>query len=241
MSHDDGNALRDFFVARSIDVTPEPIRHAAQVLYVPVSIDSALTGRCATVLSDTERHRAEHFVAENDRTLFMQRRAFRRFCGALSLQSSQPLSRVTFEETENGRPYLADKPDLRFSFSSCRFGFLGAWTSMRGIGIDIEDQTRNVEAAELAGHYFCVREARAVASDHGPAGLRNFFQLWSLKEAALKAIGEGLPFGLDAFEFELAPSLRVVDAPAQYGGPEGFRAHMLGGTGHCAAVVIRGN
>ena len=130
-----------------------------------------------------------------------------------------------FKETEKGRPYLPDLPNVRFSFSSCRFGFLGAWSSTHEIGVDLEDQTRNLEAAELAQQFFSQAEVKAVKGVGGLARLRTFYQLWSLKEAALKSIGEGLPFGLDAFEFELAPTLRVVRAPSDYGGAERFNAH----------------
>ena len=52
---------------------------------------------------------------------------------------------------------------------------------------------------------FSDAEAKTVESAGDQARLRTFFQLWCLKEAALKSIGEGLPFGLDAFEFELSP------------------------------------
>jgi 4'-phosphopantetheinyl transferase len=55
----------------------------------------------------------------------------------------------------------------------------------------------------------------------------------------LKSIGEGLPFGLDAFEFELDPYLRVVHAPPDHGGPEQFDAHVIEGTDGCAALVTR--
>jgi 4'-phosphopantetheinyl transferase len=48
-----------------------------------------------------------------------------------------------------------------------------------------------------------------------------------------------LPFGLDAFEFELEPNLRVVHVPPGYGGPERFSAHMIEGTESCTAMVIR--
>ena len=70
----------------------------------------------------------------------------------------------------------------------------------------------------------------------GLVRLRIFFKFWCLKEAALRSIGEGLPFGLDAFEFELIHSLRVAHAPPDYGGP----GHsMIEGTDGCAALVIR--
>jgi 4'-phosphopantetheinyl transferase len=66
-----------------------------------------------------------------------------------------------------------------------------------------------------------------------------FRQLWSLKEAALKSIGQGLPFGVDVFEFELQRRLRVVEAPQDYGGPERFSAHLFDQAGACAALVLR--
>jgi 4'-phosphopantetheinyl transferase len=239
MARHNSDRINDFFGAGARDLTPEPARHTAHVLYAPVSRDPEISRHCASVLSEAELQRADRFVAEYDKLQFKQRRAFRRFCGATALGWSKPLSQIDFEETENGRPYLPNVPDMWFSFSSSRFGLLGVWSSTHGIGVDLEDQTRNLEAVELADRYFSEAEAIAVKGAGGLVRLRTFFQFWSLKEAALKSIGEGLPFGLDAFEFELVPSLRVVDAPAGHGGPEQFDAHLIDGTGGCAALIIR--
>ncbi|MBT3194192.1 MAG: 4'-phosphopantetheinyl transferase superfamily protein [Verrucomicrobia bacterium] len=239
MTRDHSDPVTDLFAADTRDLTPASARHAACVLYAPVSRDPEVTRRCASVLSDAELQRADRFVAQGDKALFQQRRAFRRFCGATVLGSSRPLWQIVFEETENGRPYLSELPDFWFSFSSCRFGFLGAWSSTHGIGVDIEDQTRSLEAVELAHRFFSGVEANAVEGAGGLERLRTFFRFWSLKEAALKSIGEGLPFGLDAFQFELNPTLRVVHAPPGHGGPEQFDAHVIEGTDNCAALVIR--
>ena len=239
MSKDGSDLIKEHFAGNSRDLTPTPVRHAVHVLYAPVAHDPEVTRRCALVLSDTELQRAGRFATQSDEALFKQRRAFRRFCGALALGSSQPLSQIEFMETENGRPHLAGLPNCWFSFSSCRFGFVGAWSSTHGIGVDLEDQTKELEATELAQQFFSATEARAVQWAGALERLRAFFQFWSLKEAALKSIGEGLPFGLDAFEFELEPTLRVVHAPPDYGGTEGFGAHLVEGTDNCAALVIR--
>ena len=239
MSRDDSDLIADLFATSLRNLTPASARHAAYVLYAPVSSNPEVSKHFASVLSDDELQRADRFASEYDKAQFKQRRAFRRFCGATVLGSSRPLSQIVFEETENGRPYLSDLPDFWFSFSSCRFGFLGAWSSTHGIGVDLEDQTRNLEAVELAHRFFSVAEADAVEGADGLERLRIFYQFWSLKEAALKSIGEGLPFGLDAFEFELDPSLRVVQAPYDRGGPEQFDAHMIEGTDNYAALVTR--
>jgi phosphopantetheinyl transferase (holo-ACP synthase) len=133
----------------------------------------------------------------------------------------------------------SDLPEVWFSFSSCRFGFLGAWSSTHRIGVDLEDQTRNLEAAELAQQFFSQAEARAVKVAGALARLRTFCQLWSLKEAALKSICEGLPFGLEALEFELAPTLRVVHAPPDYSGAKRFTAEIIEEADIRAALVTR--
>jgi 4'-phosphopantetheinyl transferase len=239
MSRDDSDRINGFFAASSRDLTPASARHAAHVMYARVSGDPGVSRLCASVLSDTELQRADRFAAEDDKAQFIQRRAFRRFCGAKALGSSQSLSEIVFEEAENGRPYFSDSPDYCFSFSSCRFGVIGAWSSTHAIGVDVEDHTKELEATELAQQYFSVAEVKVVEEVGGLDRLRAFYQFWSLKEAALKSIGEGLPFGLDAFEFELGPRLRVVHAPPDHGGPEQFDAYLIEGTGSCATLVIR--
>lgn len=236
---DSSDRISKLLAVGSRDVTPASARHAARVLYAPISRDAEVSRHCASILSAAELQRRDRFAAECDRARFEQRRAFRRFCGATAIGSSRPLSQIVFEETENGRPYLAESPDLWFSFSSCQSGLLGAWSSTHAIGVDLEDRMRDLEARQLARQFFSVAEAEAVEEIGGLQRLRNFYRFWSLKEAALKSIGEGLPYGLEAFEFELDPRLRVVQAPLDHGGPERFIAHAIEGTGSCAALVIR--
>jgi 4'-phosphopantetheinyl transferase len=242
MNSDDANnseGVNDLFAANTCDWTPASAHHAAHLMYAPVSPDPESSRRCASVLSDSELRRADRFVTEEGKAHFTQRRAFRRYCGAFVLGSPRSLSQIDFKETKKGRPYLTELPNFHFSFSSCRFGFLGAWSSTHAIGVDLEDQTQNLEAAELAQQFFTEAEEKVVKELSGLARLRTFVQLWSLKEAALKSIGEGLPYGLDAFEFELAPDLRVVHAPCDHGGLERFNAHLIEGTNSCAALVTR--
>ena len=239
MSGDDSNRINSLFSASLCDLTPVSARHVACVLYSPIYHDPEVTRHCASVLSDIELQRADRFVTEYDKAQFIQRRAFRRYCGAKALGASVSLSQVVFTETENRRPYLFNLPNFWFSFSSCRFGFLGAWSSSHGIGVDIEDQTRNMEAIELAHRFFSRAEANAVERAHNMECLRIFLQFWCLKEAALKSIGEGLPYGLDAFEFELDPNLRVIHAPAEHGGLKQFNAHVIEVTDCSAALVFR--
>jgi phosphopantetheinyl transferase len=233
--------VSDLFAASTSDWTPLSVKSLVYVLYAPFSNQTEVSNRCAEVLSDAELMKAGRFMVEDDMAHFIQRRAFRTFCGARAVGAHGSLSRIDFAEKENGRPYLPNFPNLWFSFSSSRFGFLGAWSSTHAIGVDLEEKTRNVEPGEIAQHFFSQAEAKAVESA-GEARLRTFFQLWCLKEAALKSIGEGLPFGLDAFEFELSPNIRVVHAPDDYGGPKQFDAHVIEGTPTgrgCAALVIR--
>jgi phosphopantetheinyl transferase len=239
MSRSDSERVNKFFAANARDLTPASVRHATRLLYMPVSTDQQVTRRCASILSDAELKRADRFTMQGDRILFKQRRAFRRFCGALALGSPQPLSQIVFDQTETGRPHLSGLPNFYFSFSSCRLGFLGAWSATHGIGVDLEDHTRTLEAVELAQQLFSAAEVRAVDGQDGPASLRSFFRLWSLKEAALKSIGEGLPFGLDSFEFEMEPNLRVVHAPQDQGGGARFDPHLIEVADSCAALVIR--
>ena len=231
------NQVIDFFSGHARRCTPASASPMVTVLYMAALHDPGFTERCACVLSEAERAKADAFLTAALRARFVQQRAFRRYCGSLATGSPRPLAQMEFTATVKGRPYLAEQPRCWFSFSSCRHGFLGAWSSTHGIGVDIEDETESVEAERLSQKYFSPAEAKAV-EDAGMAGARTFLQLWTLKEAALKSIGEGLPFGLDAFRFDLTAGLRVIDAPRANGGAERFRAYAIDVSGSSAALAL---
>jgi phosphopantetheinyl transferase len=193
-----------FFASSVRECTPTAALPIATVLFAPAALSSSIADQCTSVLSQSERSKAESFLTADLRARFHQQRAFRRYCGALAANSAIPLSRIEFKTTKKGRPYLAELPGYWFSFSSCRRGFLGAWSSTHGIGIDIEDPTQSLETIELARAWFSRAEANAVEGAPDQSLRRTFFQLWTAKEAALKSIGEGVPFGLDAFQFDLS-------------------------------------
>jgi hypothetical protein len=119
MTWDASARVNDLFAASARVCTPAPASHMATVLFTPVSRDPEAVSRFASVLSDAEKWRAQHFLTEDGEAHFKQRRAFRRYCGALAADSALPLLRIAFSETEKGRPYLPELRDCWFSFSSC--------------------------------------------------------------------------------------------------------------------------
>jgi len=241
------NALKNesinrFFKASVKDLTPTDSHHDISVLFMPAehAEHSGFPADClASVLSLAELARAERFKAIADKTRFLQRRAFRRFCGAIALGVARPLSQVDFSATRNGRPYLPELPRTWFSFSSCDHGYLAAWSSSGAIGVDIEDSEQSVSPVEMARYHFAPNELDAVCKAEVHERRRLFLRLWTLKEAALKSIGEGMSYGLDAIQFDTTPTVRVSFAPERYGSPINFNARLMKIADCCAALVIR--
>jgi 4'-phosphopantetheinyl transferase len=228
--------VMDWFEGRMSDCTPASVRGQAIVLYLPFSTDIEVLRRCANVLSDEERQRADLFKTDDGKSRFIQRRAFRRYCAFLAGDTNQKLSQIQFLESSKGRPFLPERADLWFSFSSCATGGLGAWSPSHAIGVDIEGERQNVEAIELAQEFFTNAEAAKLERLEPLERDRTFLRYWSLKEAALKSIGEGLPFGMDAFELQLDPEIRVLQAPTD---PSRFSAHFVSVPNNSAAVVVK--
>ena len=67
------------------------------------------------------------------------------------------------------------------------------------MGVDVEYRREEVEVEELAERFFALEERRAVAAALGDDKRKVFFDIWSAKEACIKAAGAGLGIPLDAF------------------------------------------
>jgi len=107
--------------------------------------------------------------------------------------------RVTLLNGEHGRPALADGHDPFLGFNWSHSGHHALIAIGRRItpGIDLEQVRARPRALEIAQRYFSADETAALLALPTTARNAAFLELWTAKEAVLKALGRGLAFGLD--------------------------------------------
>ena len=132
---------------------------------------------------------------------------------ALSRYVDMPPTGWRFSTNDHGKPFLESiDPQVRelsFSLSHTRGCVACAIASKAPLGVDVEriDQSQCVQ--EIADRYFSEKEAGWLrqCSDE----LRNirFTELWTLKEAFLKAVGVGLSGSLSTVSFRFYEPARI--------------------------------
>ena len=113
-------------------------------------------------------------------------------------------AQILFSRESQGRPFLlqsGSNPTLRFSISYTD-GLVGiGLTLKRYIGFDLENTNNKINCLEIASNYFSAAEYEELKQLSDPLRKERFFQLWTLKEAYVKAQGGGLQIPLDEMSF----------------------------------------
>jgi 4'-phosphopantetheinyl transferase len=110
----------------------------------------------------------------------------------------------TFDAEPHGKPVLAHhgtRGRIAFNLTHTRGVVACACASRGSVGIDVEAIDRRADYMELAAAYFAPGEIADLrnATDHGRH--ERFIELWTLKEAYVKAVGRGLGVDLQTFAF----------------------------------------
>ena len=172
----------------------------------------------AALLSCAERNRAQRFVFDRDRRLFIAARAqLRRL---LAARLAQEPDSIEIAYGPHGKPALARRyeRDCRFNVSHHADVAVYAFSNGKDVGIDIE-AIRDVPGAHsMAAHFFTRREQEEYQSLEADDRRLGFLNWWTRKEAFVKALGQGLSYPLDCFDVSLAPGapamiLRLMDTP----------------------------
>jgi 4'-phosphopantetheinyl transferase len=159
------------------------------------------------VLDEGEKARMARFVHARNRIEFAAAHSLTRF--ALGAALSVAPASLAFVEGPNGKPAAqrAGRPaPVSFNLSHAN-GMVGVAVLAQSdvpVGFDLERFDRKIEL-ELADRYFRPEEVKWLASLPADERPRGFLRLWTLKEALIKATGEGLSRELDSFWFEVFP------------------------------------
>jgi 4'-phosphopantetheinyl transferase len=172
---------------------------------VPLAAAPERTDALSQFLSADERARAARFKFDRDRGRYVVGRGTLREILAFYL-GTRP-GEIGFAYGEHGKPMLADRAasrDIEFNASGSQDLAVCAVTVGRKVGVDIEFSARPMDEALITA-CLSAAERRAYAtlsSEEKPAA---FYRLWTLKEAYLKATGDGLSREMSALELTCLP------------------------------------
>ncbi|WP_169833474.1 4'-phosphopantetheinyl transferase family protein [Methylobrevis pamukkalensis] len=155
------------------------------------------------LMSAEEAARWQRFRLAHLRDRHLAARALVR--GVLSLHMPQVAPRDwRFSQTAHGKPVLDGETAGRIGFNlSHTDGRLVLAVALApAVGVDIERRDREAEMLDLADRFFARGEAAALRALPQADRRRRFFDLWTLKEAYIKAQGLGLSLPLSSFEID---------------------------------------
>lgn len=161
------------------------------------------------ILSAAEQERRARFVFDRDRREFTAAHALLR--AALSRWEQCPPSEWVFTAGQNGKPSLADAHASTLEFNIAHTRGMVACALTRGfvVGVDVENVDRAVDGESVARNFFSPAEVSALATCSSEERPTRFIELWTLKEAFLKATGMGLSHPLGDFGFNFASAGRL--------------------------------
>ncbi|MFO7029066.1 4-phosphopantetheinyl transferase [Limnospira fusiformis CCALA 023] len=178
-----------------VDLTPfgdDAIAPHVEVWQADLDLHLSQIAGLERLLSAEERQRAAAFRRESDRLHFTAARGILRQILASYVGVAPP--GLEFAYSQRGKPGLItgnSQGEIQFNLSHSHGKALYAIAFNRRVGIDLE-KIRSLDGLTLAKRFFCEGEYSQLSNHPKAAQNRAFFQLWTAKEALLKATGTGL-------------------------------------------------
>ena len=145
--------------------------------------------RFEAMLDDVERERAARFRFEPDRERYILGHGMLR--EVLGRRVDADPAMLRFVRGPYGKPIIQGS-NLHFNFSDTKDAVLVGTSTIAELGVDLETMHRLVDHDAVADHYFTPKEIDALNSTADGERKRRFLELWTRKEAVLKACGIGL-------------------------------------------------
>jgi 4'-phosphopantetheinyl transferase len=222
----DSPAGADSWAVPGADFVPELADGEVHVWRAQLDVDEKKLAGFEALLSSDERERTARFRFDEHRRRYVAARGFLRKILGGYLRCDPAL--LMFNYREHGKPFLAMPTNSRVEFNVSHSADLAlfAFAFGRSVGVDVEFIKPGVSCMEIAEHHFSENEIALLRSLPEPAMREKFFEMWSGKEARLKALGVGLQFAL-------------IEQRA--GEPPWFVAGLKPAPGFAAAVAVQGS
>jgi 4'-phosphopantetheinyl transferase len=191
-----------------------------------------------TFLNAAECERAERLVHDVHRQRFVVARGTMRHLIGQYL-GVEP-GAVEFNYGEYGKPFVEGE-GLRFNISHSHELAFYAVAHEREVGIDVEHPRPKVAHDKIAERFFALEEIEALSELPEVERLAAFYNIWTRKEAYLKARGDGITAGLDTFSVSLGEKAELLRSDEGRAEVARWRLRALApGSDYVAALCAEG-
>jgi 4'-phosphopantetheinyl transferase len=153
-----------------------------------------------TLLVGTENEQMSRFVFERRRHEYLVTRALAQW--VLARWTGRRPGDVPFRRSEYGRPVLDLSSNVHFNLTNTEDLVACLVTSGREVGVDAEPLSRADDILRIAESVFAPREREMLVQLAAPNRHRRAVELWTCKEAYMKARGLGLSLPPDQFQVD---------------------------------------
>lgn len=179
-----------------LDLSAHPELNDVRVYLVNVQcLPKEVLAYLASTLSLKEKKKAVRYRKEIDRQVYVSGRGMLRVLIGECLDLFP--TEIEIQEERFGKPYLKGYRDT-FQFNVSNSGHhvaIAVHPGEQQIGVDLEEINTQFAYWDIAAHYFSSKECDGVYSH------RDFYKVWTKKEALLKATGVGLVDELNKLDF----------------------------------------
>ena len=210
------------------------------VIHVDLTPCASRERLAAAWLDGREEAQGSRYLHPRPRRHFTLCRAALRalLCGRLGCRNDQ----LSFGTSGYGKPYaLVSGVPASVGFNVSHGGRHGLIALAPGgrIGVDVEEWDPRRDLEGIATRVFTPSEQAELAAAGGAKKVRLFFELWTMKEALIKALGTG--FHLSPSRFEIPLAMRRGGRAADFRFPQrpatAWRLENLGNDDFAAAVA----
>jgi len=177
------------------DISP-PSTHVIDIWQI--ALDTPVTDPRSLILTldneETERYKKRQSKLQN--SYLLSHVACRQILAHyLKLQAAE----IKYKNNQHGKPLLNHETPLNFNMSHSHNKAIIAVSSDAMIGVDIEFSDKKTGWEKIAPRYFHAEEINHLFAQPKDQQKQTFFQIWTRKEAFIKAIGTGFATSLNSF------------------------------------------
>ncbi len=193
-------------------------------------------------LSEDEKERANRFLFSKHRKKYVICRGYLRYILSRYLDVSP--SSIKFSYSQYGKPLLSNNTinELKFNLSHSENLAIYAITYKRMVGVDVEFINPEREIDSLVKSLFSKSDMTLISKLSREKKIRVFYKGWTIKEAYLKATGEGLA-GEDKMSLSVCPDnsiklLNIEETDELFS--RWSTCQILAQHGYIASLVVEG-